>query len=337
MLRFRIDAPDGTRKERTLPIGLVSLFPKERDARREAQRLGLLTKINTGAEVGRIQFQSLASFYLKVEFSADAVRPKSANTIPTVTHYVMAYLVARWGDEIADDIKPFEIQKWLLSLHKDHGLAWTTVSKIRGIMHRIYKIGILHERVSKNPLLAVETRSKSTYRAIVITPGQTFAILERLINPLHYALTLTCAATALRASEILAVRWDDVLWGEGRIRISKRWAKGQDGETKTEASDGYVPLHPLLAQHLRDWHRQSPYAKGKDFVFPSLTADGRVPLNASSFVKNHLRVAAKAIGVPIADGQLFSVNYSFALTTVISPYERHLPPSTADDILVELG
>jgi len=34
---------------------------------------------------------------------------------------------------------------------------------------------------------------------------------------LHYALTLTCAATALRASEILALRWDDVLWSEGRI------------------------------------------------------------------------------------------------------------------------
>src|SRR5712671_887684 len=24
----------------------------------------------------------------------------------------------------------------------------------------------------------------------------------------------------------------DVLWGEGRIRVSKRWAKGEDGETK---------------------------------------------------------------------------------------------------------
>jgi hypothetical protein len=34
---------------------------------------------------------------------------------------------------------------------------------------------------------------------------------------------------------------------------------------------------------------------------------------------------------------VFSDNYSFALTTAISPYERHLPPSTADDIFVELG
>jgi integrase len=308
MLRFRTDAPDGTRKERTFPIGLVSLFPKERDARREAQRLGLLTKINTEAEVGRIQFKSLASFYLEVDFSADAVRPKSANTIPIVKHYVMDYLVPRWGNEIAEDIKPFDIQKWLLSLHKDNGLAWTTVSKIRGIMHRAYKVGILHERVSKNPLLPVETRSKSNYRAIVITPAQTLSILEKLINPLHYALTLTCAATALRASEILALRWDDVLWSEGRIRISKRWAKGADGDTKTEASDGYVPMHPLLSQHLHDWHRQSPHAKGKDFVFPSLTAEGKVPLNACSFVKDHLRVVAKASGVQIADGQRFGLH-----------------------------
>jgi integrase len=201
-----------------------------------------------------------------------------------------------------------KFRKWLLSLHKDNGLAWTTVSKIRGIMHRTYKVGILHERVSKNPLLPVETRSKSNYRAIVITPAQTLAILEKLINPLHYALTLTCAATALRASEILALRWDDVLWNEGRIRISKRWAKGADSETKTEASDGYVPMHPLLSQHLEDWHRQSPHAKGKDFAFPSLTAEGKVPLNACSFVKDHLRVAAKASGVRIADGQRFGLH-----------------------------
>jgi integrase len=112
----------------------------------------------------------------------------------------------------------------------------------------------------------------------------------------------------LRASEILALRWQDVLWGEGRIRISKRWAKGADGETKTEASDGYVPLHPLLAEHLENWRRQSPHARGKDFVFPSLAAEGKVPLSSCSFVKDHLRAAAKAVGVPIADGQRFGLH-----------------------------
>jgi integrase len=239
---------------------------------------------------------------------SDAVRPKSANTIPIVEHYVRDYLTKRFGEQIAEDIKPLEIQRWLKSLHDTGGLAWTTISKLQGIMHRVYKVGILHEHVSKNPVLHVETRSKSTYRAIVLTPAQTVAILKSLPSPLHYALVLTCAATALRSSEILALRWSDVLWQEGRIRVSKRWAKGEDGETKTDASDGYVPLHPVLAGHLQDWHRQSPYAKEKDFVFPSLMAEGKVPLNACSFVKDHLRPAAKAAGVAIADGQRFGLH-----------------------------
>jgi hypothetical protein len=38
-----------------------------------------------------------------------------------------------------------------------------------------------------------------------------------------------------------------------------------------------------------------------------------------------------------ATQEVFSVNYSFALTTVISPYERHLPPLAADGIFVDLG
>src|SRR5882762_8152319 len=75
------------------------------------------------------------------------------------------HLIARWGSEIAEDIKPLDLQRWLKSLHTDKGLAWTTVSKIRGVMLRIYKIGILHELVSKNPAQPVETRSTTNYRA----------------------------------------------------------------------------------------------------------------------------------------------------------------------------
>ena len=67
-------------------------------------------------------------------------------------------------------------------------------------------------------------------------------------------------------------------------------------------------MHPLLYQHLQDWHRQTPHTRGKDFVFPSLIAEGKVPLNACSFVKDHLRVAAKASGVPIQDGQRFGLH-----------------------------
>jgi integrase len=308
VLRYRVTNPDGKRVENVMPIGLVQEFPKDKDARREADRLALLVRINENPLPGRIRFDFLAEHYLKTDFGADSVRPKSVNTTSHVEHIVRAYLIPRFGNEMAKDIKPLDIQRWFKSLHESGGLAWTTIAKMRGVMHRIYKIGILHEHVAKNPLQHVETRSKTDYKAIVIAPSQTLAILKSLPSPLHFTLVLTCAATALRASEMLAPHWSDLLWNEGRIRISKRWAKGKDGDTKTDASDGYVPLHPVLAAHLRSWREQSTYASGGDFVFPSTKAHGRVPLSASVFVANHLRPAAKKAGVLIQDGQRFGLH-----------------------------
>lgn len=308
MLRYRVASADGRRVEHTTPIGLVQKFPKDEDVWREIDRLGILIRINDNTVSSRIRFHSLAEHYLKADFGSDAVRPKSENTTRITEHIVRDYLIARWGGEIAEDIKPLEIQRWLKSLHTESKLAWTTIAKMRGVMSRIYKVGILHEQVKKNPVMHVETRCKSNYRAIVITPAQTFSILKSLKNHLHQTLVITCAATALRSSEILALRWADILWLEERIRVSKRWANGKDGETKTEASDGFVPLHPVLANHLQQWRCQTPHKKDTDFVFPSFKARGRVPLSSSIFVSDHLRPAAKAAGVQIEDGQRFGLH-----------------------------
>jgi integrase len=308
MLRFRVTNGQGKRVEHLLPVGLVLKLPKDRDAWREVDRLGLGVRINDTPGPGRASFSFVAEHYLKADFGADAVRPKSDTTIPNVERYVRKYLVARFGQQIADDIAPLDIQRWMKALHDSNGLAWTTISKIRGLMLRIYKIGILHGLVTKNPAAAVETRSTTGYKAVLVTPAQTLAILQSLPSPLHTALVLTCAATALRASEILALRWSDLLWSEGRIRISKRWAMGADGDTKTRASDGHVPLHPILAAHLAEWRKQSPYGKERDFVFPSLREDGRIPLSARSFICDHLRPAAIAAGVQLEKGQRFGLH-----------------------------
>lgn len=333
MLRYRVTRGDGRRVENTMPVGLVRDFPREKDAWHEVDKLGLLVKINEAPCPGRIRFSALAEHYLKADFGADAVRPKSENTITITEHIVRDYLIARWGDEIAEDIKPLDIQRWLKSLNSEKKLAWPTIAKMRGVMSRIYKVGILHERVSKNPVQFVETRSTSTYRAIVITPAQTFEVLKSLSNLLHYTLVLTCAATALRASEILALRWSDIRWGEERIRVSKRWAKGRDGKTKTDASDGYVPLHSVLAHHLKEWHAQTPYAKDTDFVFASFKAHGKVPLCASVFACDHLRPAATKAGVHIENGNRFGLhNLRHSLSTWLVNKAK-VEPKTVQGIL----
>ena len=55
------------------------------------------------------------------------------------------------------------------------------------------------ELVTHNPVAPVETRAVTSYKAILVTPQQTLAILQNLENPLHRILVLTCTATALRS------------------------------------------------------------------------------------------------------------------------------------------
>lgn len=308
VLRYRINGVEQT----PLVVGLVEDFPTEDDASLEADRLGLRVRINSGnSQVGRIRFNELAEYYLKVEFDPEVTAsPKSENTKPILEHYVRDILIAKWGGQIAENIEPLEIQRWFNRLHNKEEYEWTTVSKIRGIMNRIFKIGIIHKKVSKNPVEGLATSTKTTYKAIKITPAQTLLILRSVMgNMLHFTLVFLVAATALRSSEVLSLRWADILWEERKIRIVKAWKKsGVDGSTKTPSSERDVPMGGVLTHYLREWHKQTPYARPTDFVFPSLQRRGRIPICSSVFCRVHLRPAAKKAGVVIPDGHRWGLH-----------------------------
>jgi integrase len=306
VLRYR-ENRIGKRVQSDLPVCLVRDFPKQKEAWREVDRLGLLLRINADHLDNRVRFRALAEHYLIHDVGPDALRPKSERTALYINQIVRTYLIPQWGESVADDINPMDIQQWLKSLHTNNGLAWPTVAKFRGIMLRIYRIGALHQLVKNNPVLPVETRSITDYKAILVTPKQTWAIIESLANPLHRILVLTCAATTLRASELIALRWADLLWQEEKIAISKRWWSG-DGPTKTRRSEGHVPMHPVLARFLQAWREKTPFAGDGDFIFPSLKAEGKVPLSAGVFVSGHLRPAAKAAGLQIPEGYRFGLH-----------------------------
>jgi integrase len=308
VLRYRVNGVEQT----PLVVGLVDDFPTEDEASLEADRLGLRVRINCGVpQGGRMKYCELAEYYLKVEFDPEVTAsPKSENTKPILEHYVRDILVAKWGNQIADHIEPLEIQKWFNALHNKEEYGWTTVSKIRGIMNRIFKIGLIHKKVTKNPVEGLATSTKTAYTAIKITPAQTLLILRSVMgNILHFTLVFVVAATALRSSEVLSLRWADILWEERKIRIVKSLKKtGVDGSTKTPSSERDVPMGRVLAHYLHEWHKQTPYAKPTDFVFPSMNRSGRVPICSSVFCADYLRPAAKAAGVLIPDGHRWGLH-----------------------------
>ena len=168
---------------------------------------------------------------------------------------------------------------------------------------------MFEEFCSSNPCSGWRLKGvKSEYKAITVTPEQTLVILKSMTDPLYFTLVFTVAATALRASEVVAC--------DGRTSCGKRTASGSasvGGRGRTASRRRRRPTRPsrsarYLLPYLRAWKDVSPYTADTDFVFPSRTKNGSVPVCASVFVRNHLRPAALAAGVrfPMATASDFT-------------------------------
>jgi integrase len=320
VLRYRMNGNEQT----PLFVGLVADFPAEDEANVEVDRLGLRSQINVRGSIphGRMKFGELAEFYLMVVTDPTVTTsPMDENTLPILKHNVRDYLIANWGSEIAEEIEPLKIQRWFVSLRTSpiksaagivlrDGLAWPTISKLRGTMSEIYETGKLHKKVALNVVEGIRTSSRSSYKAIKLSPAQTLSILRQLMdNPLHFILVFTVAATAARSSEVISLRWSDIWWNERFIRIEKaRKKSGIDGAPKTDSSERDAGMGKVLTHYLTEWRKQTPYSKDDVFVFPSLKMKGNLPISSSSFVKDHLRLAALKAGVKIPEGHRFGLH-----------------------------
>lgn len=175
----------------------------------------------------------------------------------TVEHCIDDYLATRWGTSNALDIQPLEIEKWLGALP----LANPTKDKLRRIMSIIYtqaqKYGVVPRSESSNPVRWVEQSAKSRYKPVVVDPETAARILEGLSGA-ELALTILVAATGVRISEALGLKWEDIDYENRQIHLRRVWVNDTVVDhLKTEDSEAPVPLTDLLANCLRAWQTET--------------------------------------------------------------------------------
>jgi integrase len=86
----------------------------------------------------------------------------------------------------------------------------------------------------------------------VLTVEEIGKLLAELVNPWRSAVYLA-VTTGLRVSELLALKWADMDFATGEIRLSRGIVRQHVGKMKTETSRKPVPLDAGLADVLRDW------------------------------------------------------------------------------------
>lgn len=339
-------AADGNTVENTRIIGLVkNIGSSPAAAWKEVGRLGL------DKEVGRAcrckpTFRQLAEHFRTHELKKiSGIGVKAEETVSTSELLLDRWILPRWGDRKAGEIKPLEIEAWFEALisqpcrSNNRSLSWASVSKLKSIMNQIYKHGQRHELIEAaidgdgrptNPVALARSESGSSYEAIVVTPEQMIVILSELATPdtrMEWTLALLHASTALRPEEAFGLKWSDVDWLNGQININRAWSKGKVTSGKTAGSMSHVVMHPALGKALTAWRMESCYAQDDDWIFASKKAKGKAPRTASITAQDYLRPAAIKAGV-IPDGYKGRFgwhNLRHSLATFFAANEVNLP------------
>lgn len=236
-----------------------------------------------------------------------------------------------FGDKPIDDTMTniMAVERWLKDLrtvptknHPARPLAGRSKGHIKAIMHRLAEFAMKMNLIDiqRNPMALVELRgsTRKVRNIPVLEPAQYQALLQDKALPEHVRVMVQVAMLlGLRASEMLGLRWEDVdLLGQ-TIHIRRSIVGAYQDETKTEASEQKLPLHPHLAGILMRWRQHSPVIEG--WVFGSPLTDR--PYHRDSLQQKHLAPAGLRIGIPNLGWHAFRHTYRAQLRRLGLPLE----------------
>lgn len=185
-----------------------------------------------------------------------------------------------------------EVESWLRSLPLANG----TKAKIRNVMHVICAHACRHDWLMRNPISLVRQSAKRKKTPDVLESQELKQLVAELQNPARVLVFLT-AATGLRISEAMGLKWSDVDFSACELHLTRAIVHQHVGEMKTEASQKPVPLDSVLATALRHWRTQTPYRQPEDWVFASPKMKGRQPYWPETPLKCFVRPAAERLGI----------------------------------------
>ncbi len=116
--------------------------------------------------------------------------------------------------------------------------------------------------------------------------------IEGSYQRIDRALYLTAAMTGLRQGELVALRWRDVDWTAGRIRVRQNYVLGEFGTPKSRRSTRSVPMADALAGELSQLHQASSWPADDDLVFADPDVEG--PLDKAAILRRYRRALKAA-------------------------------------------
>ena len=236
-------------------------------AERELRRLMETEVIVTGA--ARRSVQRAGEEY--IDF-LERVMERKPSTIYDYRGYLRKHLVPFFGDRPLDRIEPAHVAGYL-KRKRATGLGSKTIQNHLNFLSGLFAFAVRRQWTTSNPVAFVDRPRKiaqSERRVRFLQRGELERLLEAIpkdhFGSVERPLYLTAALTGMRQGELLALRWMDVDFNAGRVRVADSYTRGRLGSPKSHQGRS-IPLAARLARELAAHRKATLFAADEDLVF----------------------------------------------------------------------
>jgi integrase len=257
-------------KRRSKKIGTVSQYPTKASAWRAAKALrdaveNQVQSISTAPNVSTLVEQ----------YRAEKM-PQRFSTRHSYNAWLNNHVLPRWGECSIADVQARPVELWLQSLT----LAPKSRVAVRGLLGILWDFAMWRGDVTtqRNPMELVTVKGASKRirqpRSLTVEEFQNF--IQHLEEPFR-TMALVCVCFGLRISECLALKWSDVDWLDGRLRVERGIVRQNVDDVKTTESRKQMSVDSSLLAALKLWKQTTQFSANEDWIFASPVQLGALP------------------------------------------------------------
>jgi integrase len=184
-----------------------------------------------------------------------------------------SHLKQRLGKEPLSQVEPERIESLISAMRRDNKGA-KLIHNALTLLSQIFEFGQRKGWCQSNPCKVVDRPQVEESTDIrFLEMEEVEALLAAVpqnttLGPTDRALYLTATMTGLRQGELLALRWRDIDWTAGRVRVRQNYVRGHWGTPKSRRGSRSVPLADRVAGELERHFQRSAFQADDALVFP---------------------------------------------------------------------
>lgn len=287
--------------------------------KKDAERFLAATLRDRDLGVRVSESKATVSEYLE-RWLTEAARPKvTEKTLEGYRACIRNYVSPRIGSRPLSKLTGLEVQT-VYNEMRESGLSPRTVQYTGMILKQALKQAVQWRILTFNPCDAAKPPRQEKQEMQALSPDEARRFLAVAREDHHAALWELALTTGARPSEYLALKWEDVDWKNGTVRIQRSIDRKPGGgwsfgENKTRRSRRPIKLHGSALDALRRWRERQDEMRreaGKNWNNHGLvfTAENGSPLDRLNLARRNFRRILERAG--LAGIRLYDLRHTYA-------------------------